>query len=54
MAAVRFRADNPGVWFVHCHFERHNMWGMSTVFLVKDGARPGEHIIEPPTDLPSC
>ncbi|KAI6691171.1 hypothetical protein NL676_027999 [Syzygium grande] len=22
-AAIRFRADNPGVWFMHCHIERH-------------------------------
>jgi laccase len=21
--AIRFRADNPGVWFLHCHLEVH-------------------------------
>ncbi|MED6174125.1 hypothetical protein PIB30_065885 [Stylosanthes scabra] len=26
--AIRFRADNPGVWFVHCHLERHASWRM--------------------------
>ncbi|CAM8901375.1 unnamed protein product [Rhodiola kirilowii] len=24
-------ADNPGVWFMHCHLERHVTWGMDTV-----------------------
>ncbi|CAD6256603.1 unnamed protein product [Miscanthus lutarioriparius] len=26
-AAMRFRAANPGVWFMHCHFDRHMVWG---------------------------
>ena len=21
--AVQFRADNPGYWFLHCHYETH-------------------------------
>ncbi|KAK6938206.1 Multicopper oxidase, C-terminal [Dillenia turbinata] len=36
-AAIRFRADNPGVWFMHCHLERHASWGMDTVLIVKNG-----------------
>ncbi|KAK9714145.1 hypothetical protein RND81_06G074500 [Saponaria officinalis] len=24
--AIRFRADNPGVWFMHCHLEVHTTW----------------------------
>ncbi|KAJ4966958.1 hypothetical protein NE237_018807 [Protea cynaroides] len=36
-ATIRFRADNPGVWFMHCHLERHSSWGMDTVFIVKNG-----------------
>ncbi|CAH9088651.1 unnamed protein product, partial [Cuscuta epithymum] len=24
--AIRFRADNPGVWFFHCHLEIHTSW----------------------------
>ncbi|KAJ7962616.1 Laccase [Quillaja saponaria] len=26
-AAIRFVADNPGVWFMHCHIEIHQSWG---------------------------
>ncbi|KAJ6381350.1 hypothetical protein OIU77_030096 [Salix suchowensis] len=25
--AIRFLADNPGVWFMHCHLEVHTSWG---------------------------
>ncbi|XP_031498817.1 L-ascorbate oxidase [Nymphaea colorata] len=30
--AIRFRADNPGVWFFHCHIEPHLYMGMGVVF----------------------
>lgn len=36
-AAIRFKADNPGVWFMHCHLERHSSWGMETVLIVESG-----------------
>ncbi|PWA70141.1 laccase [Artemisia annua] len=36
-AAIRFRADNPGVWFFHCHLELHTGWGLKTAFVVEDG-----------------
>ncbi|KAF8387867.1 hypothetical protein HHK36_026529 [Tetracentron sinense] len=26
--AIRFRADNPGVWFLHCYLEVHTSWGL--------------------------
>ncbi|GJY06532.1 laccase-2-like protein [Tanacetum coccineum] len=26
--AIRFRADNPGVWFMHCHIKIHMSWGL--------------------------
>ncbi|WCJ44072.1 laccase 14 [Euphorbia peplus] len=52
--AVRFVADNPGVWFVHCHYEKHLTWGMSTVFIVRNGTNPEEQMIAPPDDMPSC
>ncbi|GKC38587.1 laccase-11-like protein [Tanacetum coccineum] len=39
-AAIRFRADNPGVWFFHCHLELHTGWGLKTAFVVEDG--PGK------------
>ena len=30
--ALRFRADNPGVWLFHCHIEFHFYMGMGIVF----------------------
>ncbi|KAF5480808.1 hypothetical protein F2P56_001521 [Juglans regia] len=30
--ALRFRADNPGVWAFHCHIESHFFMGMGMVF----------------------
>ncbi|KAJ2119598.1 ferroxidase fet3 [Coemansia sp. RSA 720] len=29
---VRFRADNPGVWFLHCHLAVHMYNGLAVVF----------------------
>ncbi|CAK9173977.1 unnamed protein product [Ilex paraguariensis] len=52
--AIRFKANNPGVWFMHCHFERHLTWGMDTVFIVKDGKGPGASMLPPPPDMPPC
>ncbi|XP_006663136.1 laccase-22 [Oryza brachyantha] len=52
--AIRFRADNPGVWFMHCHFEVHTSWGLKMVFVVDNGKRPSETLIPPPKDLPHC
>ncbi|PRQ23656.1 putative laccase [Rosa chinensis] len=37
-AAIRFRADNPGVWFMHCHLELHTMWGMKIALVVENPA----------------
>uniref|UniRef100_A0A2K2C0Z1 Laccase n=1 Tax=Populus trichocarpa TaxID=3694 RepID=A0A2K2C0Z1_POPTR len=53
-AAIRFRADNPGVWLLHCHIERHVTWGMGMVFLVKNGVSSQARILKPPRDLPRC
>nr|XP_019710633.1 L-ascorbate oxidase isoform X2 [Elaeis guineensis] len=30
--ALRFQADNPGVWAFHCHIESHFFMGMGVVF----------------------
>ncbi|KAK4834690.1 hypothetical protein QYF36_026920 [Acer negundo] len=35
--AIRFLADNPGVWFMHCHLEVHTTWGLKMAFLVDNG-----------------
>lgn len=53
-ATVRFTANNPGVWFMHCHVERHITWGMNTVFIVKDGKDPEARMLPPPSYMPPC
>ncbi|XP_062160107.1 laccase-21-like isoform X2 [Alnus glutinosa] len=52
--AIRFVANNPGVWFWHCHLDRHMSWGMNTVFIVKNGATTESSIRQPPVYMPSC
>ncbi|KAG4985947.1 hypothetical protein AAZX31_12G115100 [Glycine max] len=52
--AIRFRADNPGVWFMHCHLEIHTTWGLKMAFVVDNGKGPNESLLPPPTDLPKC
>nr|XP_004308920.2 PREDICTED: laccase-22-like [Fragaria vesca subsp. vesca] len=52
--AIRFRADNPGIWFLHCHLEVHTTWGLKMAFLVDNGEGPNESLTPPPSDLPAC
>ncbi|GKV47626.1 hypothetical protein SLEP1_g54509 [Rubroshorea leprosula] len=52
--AIRFKANNPGVWHMHCHFDRHMLWGMDAVFIVKNGESPDAKMSLPPSDMPSC
>ncbi|KAI8015874.1 Laccase-11 [Camellia lanceoleosa] len=52
--AIRFRADNPGVWFMHCHLELHTTWGLKMAFVVKNGKSAEESVLPPPKDLPPC
>ncbi|XP_035546651.1 laccase-1 [Juglans regia] len=53
-AAIRFNADNPGVWFIHCHLEEHTSWGLAMAFIVKNGPEQSQSLLPPPQDLPSC
>ncbi|GLT30239.1 hypothetical protein SLA2020_050520 [Shorea laevis] len=52
--AIRFKANNPGVWLWHCHLDRHLSWGMNTVFIVKNGNTPETTIQGPPFNMPVC
>ncbi|RVW79297.1 putative laccase-5 [Vitis vinifera] len=52
--AIRFKASNPGVWFMHCHLDRHQTWGMETAFIVKNGRHPEAQMLPPPSDMPPC
>ncbi|KAJ7147917.1 laccase 17 [Mycena crocata] len=45
---IRFRADNPGPWFLHCHIDWHLEAGLAVVFAeaprefaMKDGPKSG-------------
>ncbi|XP_042416446.1 laccase-17-like [Zingiber officinale] len=52
--AVRFRADNPGVWLMHCHIDAHLSWGLRMTWVVDDGPLPNQKLPPPPSDLPTC
>ena len=43
-----------GVWFWHCHFEKHLSWGMEAVFIVKNGGTAETSIRDPPSYMPPC
>lgn len=53
-AAIRLIADNPGVWFIHCHLEEHTSWGLALGLIVKNGKEPSQCLLQPPSDLPAC
>ncbi|KAF5192706.1 Laccase-12 [Thalictrum thalictroides] len=53
-AVIRFVADNPGAWLMHCHFDSHLTWGLAMVFLVDNGVGELETLEPPPADLPRC
>ncbi|XP_051141047.1 L-ascorbate oxidase-like [Andrographis paniculata] len=48
-SAIRFRADNPGVWSFHCHIESHFYLGMGIVF--EEGV---ERVGNLPTSIMGC
>ncbi|KAK9837176.1 hypothetical protein WJX81_008696 [Elliptochloris bilobata] len=47
--AIRFRADNPGLWNLHCHIDYHLFMGQKVYFLEEAGL-----ISQPPPDFPAC
>ena len=47
--AIRFIADNPGVWPFHCHVTWHFVMGMQIIFLESTGKMPS-----PGDDIPIC
>ncbi|KAF3619459.1 putative leucine-rich repeat receptor-like protein kinase IMK3-like [Capsicum annuum] len=53
-AVIRFVADNPGVWLMHCHLDVHITWGLAMAFLVENGISELESLEAPPEDLPVC
>uniref|UniRef100_A0ACD5VTY4 Uncharacterized protein n=4 Tax=Avena sativa TaxID=4498 RepID=A0ACD5VTY4_AVESA len=53
-AVIRFLANNPGMWFFHCHLDAHVPMGLGMVFAVENGTTPDSTIPPPPADLPMC
>ncbi|GFP86269.1 laccase-7 [Phtheirospermum japonicum] len=53
-AVIRFRANNPGVWLMHCHLDVHLPWGLATAFVVENGPTPSTRLPPPPPDFPKC
>ncbi|CAH9146558.1 unnamed protein product [Cuscuta epithymum] len=47
--ALRFKADNPGVWLFHCHLDAHFFMGMGVVF--EEGI---EQVGELPQSIMGC
>ncbi|XP_046357706.2 laccase-2-like [Haliotis rufescens] len=46
---TRFKADNPGVWFLHCHIDLHNTNGMAMAVNESFSKHP-----KPPQGFPVC
>ncbi|XP_046570466.1 laccase-1-like isoform X1 [Haliotis rubra] len=46
---TRFKADNPGVWFLHCHIDLHNTNGMAMAINESFSKHP-----KPPAGFPVC
>ncbi|KAK1299447.1 Laccase-7 [Acorus calamus] len=53
-AVIRFVANNPGIWLMHCHLDVHLGWGLSMAFEVEDGPTIESKLPPPPVDLPRC
>lgn len=47
---LRFKADNPGFWLMHCHFEWHMAVGMGLVVQVGEV----EDMLTAPKGFPKC
>lgn len=48
---ARFRANNPGFWLMHCHFEWHMSMGMTLILQVGE---PNDDFVKAPEGFPTC
>lgn len=53
-AVIRFIANNPGVWIMHCHLDAHLNLGLAMAFEVENGPTPETTLPPPPPDFPTC
>ncbi|KAJ8899715.1 hypothetical protein K2173_019414 [Erythroxylum novogranatense] len=51
-AVIRFIANNPGVWLMHCHMDLHLPWGLASAFVVQNGPTSSSRLPPPPADFP--
>ncbi|CAD6991399.1 unnamed protein product [Ceratitis capitata] len=49
-AVVRFRAENPGFWLMHCHYEWHLAIGMGLILQVGNTSE----MVKSPQGFPTC
>jgi len=49
---IRFRADNPGVWLLHCHIAVHARIAMDLVF--EEGLKEAKKLFEFPKKVSIC
>jgi hypothetical protein len=47
---IRFYADNPGIWIMHCHIDFHAELGMAVLLKVGDY----QDFPKPPVGFPTC
>jgi laccase len=46
--------DFAGVWFFHCHLERHVSWGMMMAFIIENGKGAAATLPGPKHSMPRC
>lgn len=51
---LRFKADNPGVWFFHCHIDFHHVGGMNAVFIESPDILQRQQLTVPPSGIRLC
>ena len=51
---IRFRADNPGVWALHCHIEIHISSGLMATVIEAADALIGDHYQLPADHIDAC
>ncbi|KAJ3026630.1 UNVERIFIED_CONTAM: hypothetical protein HDU68_005365 [Siphonaria sp. JEL0065] len=49
---LRFRADTPGAWLMHCHLPMHSDLGMAVTFI--EAPKEMSHFKIPPANLALC
>jgi iron transport multicopper oxidase len=51
---IRFKADNPGVWFFHCHVDMHLVAGMASTIIEAPDLLQKQHPHIPEEGLATC